>query len=200
MKKRRITYGVRGMMEYQALIPVGKATLRILFTDGSMNSLGAHPAKFTTDNFMVQHAIENSSDFRRGRIQILHVYELDEDVRIECNKTCDEVESDKSATVVEAQPTIADADEYARKRAEQQAATEGKAENPSVENPEVSAEQRAATENKAEKTMTELEFTCNDDAKDYLEKNFGAIRSKLRTRADIVSAGKENGVDIHFDS
>ena len=82
MKKKRITYGVRGMMEYQALIPLGKVTLKILFTDGSMNSLGAHPAKFTTDNFMVQHAIENSSDFRRGRIQVLHVYELDEDVHL----------------------------------------------------------------------------------------------------------------------
>ncbi len=200
MKKKRITYGVRGMMEYQALIPVGKATLKILFTDGSMNSLGSHPAKFTTDNFMVQHAIENSSDFRRGRIQILHVYELDEDVRIECNKTCDEVESDKSATVVEAQPTIADVDEYARKREETQAAAERKAENLSVENPEVSAETQDSTESKAEKAMTDLEFTCNDDAKDYLERTFGVTRSKLRTRADIVSAGKENGVDIRFDS
>lgn len=73
-------------------------------------------------------------------------------------------------------------------------------EHPSVENPEVSAETQASTESKAEKTMTALEFTCNDDAKDYLEENFGVARSKLRTRADIVSAGKENGVDIHFDS
>lgn len=186
MKKRRIIYGVRGMMEYQALIPLGKATLKILFTDGSMNSLGAHPAKFTTDNFMVQHAIENSSDFRRGRIQVLHVYELDEDVHIECNKPCAEVKSDKSATVMKTEPAAADIHEAE--------------ENLSIENPEVSAETQASTESKAEKTMTALEFTCNDDAKDYLEENFGVARSKLRTRADIVSAGKENGVDIHFDS
>lgn len=186
MKKKRITYGVRGMMEYQALIPLGKATLKILFTDGSMNSLGAHPAKFTTDNFMVQHAIENSSDFRRGRIQVLHVYELDEDVHIECNKPCAEVKSVKSATVMDAEPVVADTHEAD--------------EHPSVENPEVSAETQASTESKAEKMMTPLEFTCNDDAKDYLEKTFGITRSKLRTRADIVSAGKENGVEIHFDS
>ena len=193
MKKRRITYGVRGMMEYQALIPLGKATLKILFTDGSMNSLGSHPAKFTTDNFMVQHAIENSSDFRRGRIQVLHVYELDEDVHIECNHTYAKVESDKSATVMEAEPATSDIHE-----AEENLSVE----NPeaSAENPEASAETQASTESKAEKTMTPLEFTCNDDAKDYLEKNFGVTRSKLRTRADIVSAGKENGVEIHFDS
>lgn len=186
MKKKRITYGVRGMMEYQALISVGKATLRILFTDGSMNSLGAHPAKFTTNNFMIQHAIENSADFERGKIQVLHAYELDEDVHIECNHTCAKVESDKSATVVEAPPATSDTHEAE--------------EHPSVENPEESAEKQASTEGKAEKTMTELEFTCNDDAKDYLEENFGVARSKLRSRADIVSAGKENGVDIHFDS
>lgn len=186
MKKRRITYGVRGMMEYQALIPVGKATLRILFTDGSMNSLGAHPAKFTTDNFMIQHAIENSSDFKRGKIQVLHAYELDEDVHIECNHTCAKVESEQSATVMEAEPAVAD--------------THDEEEHPSVENPEALAEKQDSTESKAENTLTALEFTCNDDAKDYLEKNFGVTRSKLRTRADIVSAGKENGVEIHFDS
>lgn len=197
MKKRRITYGVRGMMEYQALIPVGKATLRILFTDGSMNSLGAHPAKFTTDNFMIQHAIENSADFKRGKIQVLHAYELDEDVHIECNHTCAKVESDKSATVVEAQPTIADTHDEEENLSVENPEEE---EHPSAENHEASAEQQASTESKAEKARTALEFTCNDDAKDYLEKTFGVTRSKLRTRADIVSAGKENGVEIHFDS
>ena len=197
MKKKRITYGVRGMMEYQALIPLGKATLKILFTDGSMNSLGAHPAKFTTDNFMVQHAIENSSDFRRGRIQVLHVYELDEDVHIECNKPCAEVKSVKSATVMDAEPAAADTREEEENLSVENPEEE---EHPSVENPEVSAETQASTESKAEKMMTPLEFTCNDDAKDYLEKTFGITRSKLRTRADIVSAGKGNGVEIHFDS
>lgn len=197
MKKRRITYGVRGMMEYQALIPVGKATLRIMFTDGSMNSLGSHPAKFTTDNFMVQHAIENSSDFRRGRIQVLHVYELDEEVHIECNKTCSGVESDKSAIVTEAEPAAADTHEAEENLSIENPEAE---EHPSADIPETSAEKQDSTEHKAENTMTALEFTCNDDAKDYLEKTFGLTRSKLRTRADIVSAGKENGVEIHFDS
>lgn len=197
MKKRRITYGVRGMMEYQALIPVGKATLKILFTDGSMNSLGAHPAKFTTDNFMVQHAIENSSDFRRGRIQVLHVYELDEDVHIEYNHTCAEVESNKSATVMEAEPAAADTHEAEENLSVENPEAEG---HPSADFPEVSAETQASTESKVEKKLTALEFTCNDDAKDYLEKTFGLTRSKMRTRADIVSAGKENGVEIHFDS
>ena len=197
MKKRRITYGVRGMMEYQALIPVGKATLRIMFTDGSMNSLGSHPAKFTTNNFMVQHAIENSSDFRRGRIQVLHVYELDEDVHIECNKTCAGVESDKSAIVMETEPAAADTHEAEENLSIENPEAE---EHPSADIPEASAEKQGSTERKAENTMTALEFTCNDDAKDYLENTFGLTRSKLRTRADIVSAGKENGVEIHFDS
>lgn len=85
MKKKRITYGVRGMMEYQSVIRIGRATLKVLFTDGSMTSLGLNPAKYTTSDFLVQRAIESSADFRRGRITVLSSMELDEDVRIERN-------------------------------------------------------------------------------------------------------------------
>lgn len=85
MKKKRITYGVRGMMEYQSVIRIGRATLKVLFTDGSMTSLGQNPAKYTTSDFLVQRAIESSADFRRGRITVLSSMELDEDVRIERN-------------------------------------------------------------------------------------------------------------------
>ena len=85
MKKKRITYGVYGMMEYQAIIKIGRATLKVLFTDGSMTSIGQNPAKYTTSDFLTQHAIENSSDFKLGRIQVVNTIELDEDVRIERN-------------------------------------------------------------------------------------------------------------------
>lgn len=71
------------MMEYQAVIKIGKATMKVPFSEGSMTAMGVNPAKYTTDNYVVQHAIEHSSDFRRGRIHIVSVIELDEDVRIE---------------------------------------------------------------------------------------------------------------------
>ena len=61
MKKKRITYGVYGMMEYQTIIKIGRATLKVLFTDGSMTAIGQNPAKYTTSDFLVQRAIENST-------------------------------------------------------------------------------------------------------------------------------------------
>ena len=82
MKKKRITYGVYGMMEYQTIIKIGRATLKVLFTDGSMTAIGQNPAKYTTSDFLVQHAIENSSEFKRGRITVVDTIELDEEVRI----------------------------------------------------------------------------------------------------------------------
>jgi len=71
------------MMEYQTIIRFGKNTLKVTFTGGSMNAIGVTPATFTTNNFLIQQAIENSSEFTRGRICIVKVVELDEELRIE---------------------------------------------------------------------------------------------------------------------
>ncbi len=48
MKKKVITYGVYGMMEYQTVIKMGKSSMKVNFSDGSINSFGQNPAKFTT--------------------------------------------------------------------------------------------------------------------------------------------------------
>lgn len=82
MKKTKKTYGVSGMMEYQAVIRIGKATMKVPFTDGSMTAMGVNPATFTTEDFMTQHAIEHSSDFKRGRIFLYKTIPLAEDVDI----------------------------------------------------------------------------------------------------------------------
>lgn len=71
------------MMEFQAVIKVGRNNMKVLFTDGSMNAMGVNPAKFTTTNYMVQHAIENSPEFKRGLIKRISVIDLDENVQIE---------------------------------------------------------------------------------------------------------------------
>lgn len=62
------TYGVLGLMEWNALIPVGRSTLRVHFSGGTVTGFGVTPAKFTTDNPAVQLLIEQSHWFRSGRI------------------------------------------------------------------------------------------------------------------------------------
>lgn len=82
MKKKRVTYGITGMMEYQAVIPVGKATVKVTFTDGTMSATGMTPARYMTDNMMIQHAIEHSPQYKKGLIRKLQSIELDEEVVI----------------------------------------------------------------------------------------------------------------------
>ncbi len=187
MKKKVITYGVYGMMEYQTVIKMGKSSLKVNFSDGSINSFGQNPAKFTTKNFMIQHAIEHSYDFRRGLIQIINEHELDEEVQISHNPVA--IEPEFGDEVVE--PKVEDV---------VSGGTDG------LEDTEVSdvtedtdAEVSDVTEG-AESSETEVEFSTNDEAKQYLESQFGVQRSKLRTRADIEKAGMQYGVKIYFVS
>lgn len=186
MKKKRITYGVSGMMEYQAVIKVGRNNMKVLFTDGSISAMGVNPATFTTENYMVQHAIENSTDFKRGRIKVVNTIELKEELRIERNsvKPAAEVPSPNSAPT----PAPISAKSVDAPVKEDENAPDTQADN------EVEAEDNA----EAVPVTTQVEFSCNDDAKDYLEQTFGFVRSKLRNREDIVAAGKARGVDIIF--
>lgn len=187
MKKKVITYGVYGMMEYQTVIKMGKSSLKVNFSDGSINSFGQNPAKFTTKNFMIQHAIEHSYDFRRGLIQIINAHELDEEVQISHNP-------------VAIEPEFGDDEVKAKVEDVVSGGTDG------LEGTEVSdvtegtdAEVSDVTEG-AESSATEVEFSTNDEAKQYLESQFGVQRSKLRTRADIEKAGMQYGVKIYFVS
>jgi hypothetical protein len=181
MKKKRITYGVNGMMEYQAIIKVGRATLKVMFSDGSLTAFGQNPAKYTTSDFLVQHAIENSSDFKRGRITVVNSIELDEDVRIERNTP---KEADAESANTEAEERAGEEQDTASDVAAETSVTD----EASVEDVPSSASAEG---------MTEVEFTTNQEAKDYLANRFG-VKAAFRNRAEIVSCGETYGVKIIF--
>lgn len=65
------TYGVTGMMEWNALIPAGRSTVRIHFSGGTLTGYGVTPATYTTSNPAVMHLIESSFWFKTGRIKII---------------------------------------------------------------------------------------------------------------------------------
>lgn len=221
MKKKRITYGVYGMMEYQAIIKIGRATLKVLFTDGSMTSIGQNPAKYTTSDFLTQHAIENSSDFKRGRIQVVNTIELDEDVRIERNpaKPSTQTANVAANAVIDNKPTEASsnhttpvAEDVADETTEEadagvvtptdEADAETIEEEPETESEtnveeDTTSEETAAEDNTAE-GKTEVEFTDNQEAKDYIFKNFGVKPGTMRNREDIKAVGATYGVKITF--
>ncbi len=81
MKIYKKVYGIRGMVEYNALID---PTLRVLFTNGVISTHGITPATYTTSNTGIQKSIENSVLFRSGRIKIersIVVGELSDEVK-----------------------------------------------------------------------------------------------------------------------
>lgn len=217
MKKKRITYGVHGMMEYQSIIKIGRATLKVLFTDGSMTAIGQNPAKYTTSDFLVQHAIENSSEFKRGRITVVDTIELDEEVRIERNPVKPSTQQAPSpaeakpvaatAAKVEEPQDIADEPTEETNAVDADEAESASADTPAtevdiepIEDEVPSTEEDAAelSENDNEDGLTEVEFSTNQEAKDYLKKTFGVKSGTMKNRADIVAIGEANGVKIIF--
>lgn len=73
-KKKK--YGVLGMMDWIASIPCGKATIKVPFGGGSLNGYGTVPASYCTKDVVIQHAIENSDYFKKGKIKLLKEYEI----------------------------------------------------------------------------------------------------------------------------
>lgn len=217
MKKKRITYGVHGMMEYQSIIKIGRATLKVLFTDGSITAIGQNPAKYTTSDFLVQHAIENSSEFKRGRITVVDTIELDEEVRIERNPAKPSTQQAPSpaeakpvaatAAKVEEPQDIADEPTEETNAVDADEAESASADTPAtevdiepIEDEVPSTEEDAAelSESDNEEGLTEVEFSTNQEAKDYLTKTFGVKSGTMKNRADIVAIGEANGVKIIF--
>lgn len=217
MKKKRITYGVHGMMEYQSIIKIGRATLKVLFTDGSMTAIGQNPAKYTTSDFLVQHAIENSSEFKRGRITVVDTIELDEEVRIERNPAKPSTQQAPSpaeakpvtatAAKVEEPQDIADEPTEETNAVDADEAESASADTPApevdiepIEDEVPSTEEVAAelSESDNEDGLTEVEFSTNQEAKDYLTKTFGVKSGTMRTRAEIIAVGETYGVKIIF--
>ena len=205
------------MMEYQSIIKIGRATLKVLFTDGSITAIGQNPAKYTTSDFLVQHAIENSSEFKRGRITVVDTIELDEEVRIERNPAKPSTQQAPSpaeakpvaatAAKVEEQQDIADEPTEETNAVDADEAESASADTPAtevdiepIEDEVPSTEEDAAelSENDNEDGLTEVEFSTNQEAKDYLTKTFGVKSGTMKNRADIVAIGEANGVKIIF--
>lgn len=70
MKRKNIqtTYGVHGLMEWIAVIPVAGRSVQIHFSGGTATGFGVAPATYTTADPVMQRIIESSHLYRTGRI------------------------------------------------------------------------------------------------------------------------------------
>lgn len=67
-------YGIRNTSECVLRLPVGKSVVVCNFTNGNLQSREPIPASFTTDNPIVQYAIETCDRFKSNKIFIMAEY------------------------------------------------------------------------------------------------------------------------------
>ena len=67
-------YGVKGLTDYEALIPAGRGEIRVSFTGGALTGYGVTPATFSTSDPVIQIMIERSPQFLSGKISLLSTY------------------------------------------------------------------------------------------------------------------------------
>lgn len=209
MNAKRKTYGVSGYMEWVALIECGKATVKVHFSGGSLTGYGVTPAEFTTQNPMTQAIIENSKEFKSGKIFLLREIEgtgkFKEFVRGQHANEGNHL-GGQAATASAIAGTALDADGTSKTlKVEQTDADEpmGDPINDEETEPaddEVSTDDtEAETVEGSEATVTAdgkaiIDVTDLDDARDYLCENFGIARSSLRSNVSVYRAAEEHNI------
>ena len=193
MKRQKITYGVDGMMEFQAVIKVGKAHLKVEFTGGSFSSMSRRPATYTTDNFMVQNAIENSSEYKRGLIRKIRAIDLPGEVKVMRNR------KEEAAHEALADEKPAEQKGEAPEGAEPTEGTDETDRSSASETHEKENGCETADEGEAAPTaLRKIEVNISDDAREILEKEFGVPQSKMRTRVEIAAVAAQHGIEFVF--
>ena len=82
MKKLKKTYAIYNLSEKHTAFYLGKTRVNVSFMGGQVTKNGVNPATFTTDNPIVQLAIERSRAFADGAVKLLAQYQQQGEVKI----------------------------------------------------------------------------------------------------------------------
>lgn len=156
-KKKK--YGVLGMMDWIASIPCGKATIKVPFGGGSLNGYGTVPANYTTKDVVIQHAIENSDYFKKGKIKLLKEYEIADSLPPTMRKTTTANQDEASAVA-----------------------------------PTAVAPKTEVNDEGSGDSITYVEVTDIDEARDYLVEKCGVQRSTIRSAINVFRTADEHGI------
>lgn len=182
----RKTYGVSGLMDWTTQIKTGKVSVSVHFTGGALTAYGVTPAKYSTSNPFFQSVIENSEQFKSGRITLLGEMEVPDDAATKARK------ARKAAKAAE-KPA----------KEEQPPVTE-------TTNPETPAEEAQPTDETQNETLQDggddadgdkIKVADKSDAIEYLKERFpekGYTAVKLRTKTAFDAACQECGVEFVF--
>lgn len=209
MNAKRKTYGVSGYMEWVALIECGKATVKVHFSGGSLTGYGVTPAEFTTQNPMTQAIIENSKEFKSGKIFLLREIEgtgkFKEFVRGQHANEGNHL-GGQAATASAIAGTALDADGTSKTPTTASVDDEEPMDDPINDKETEPADEEESTDDTEAETVEDSEATVTadgkaiidvtdlDDARDYLCENFGIARSSLRSNVSVYRAAEEHNI------
>lgn len=172
MKSTKKIYGVKGMMEWIASIPCGKATVTVPFTGGSLSGYGIVPAQYITENPMMQAVIENSDYYKSGKIVLIREMEGSGKYQLpERNEQSNHMPG-QAATASAVIDSPLNPDYKPEKPAEAEP----------VEEP---------VEAETEDGMKIVEVTDIDAARDYLAETYGIARSNIRYKSNVLEKAAE---------
>ena len=207
MKKKIKTYGVRGLMEWVCNIPVGKTRLRVEFSGGVLTQYGNTPAKFVTDDLLKQAIIENSKQYKSGKITLLSCIESSEEETRRIERSAPSV-SDVASAAQPAKDVESPSASVAQSASDTQSASDAQSAQSASAQPAASVSAQSAASSCAlppsagvpaaseAQQAQEVEVSSLDDAKEYLNKNHGIAVRNLRSRQAIIEAAKECGVSF----
>lgn len=196
-------------MEWVALIECGKATVKVHFSGGSLTGYGVTPAEFTTQNPMTQAIIENSKEFKSGKIFLLREIEgtgkFKEFVRGQHANEGNHL-GGLAATASAIAGTALDADGTSKAPTTASVDDEEPMDDPINDEETEPADDENSTDASEAETVEDSEATVTadgmaiidvtdiDDARDYLCENFGIARSSLRTNVSVPRVAKEHNI------
>ncbi len=202
MKKYKKTYAIFHLTEKHTTFYLGKMKVHVSFTGGMVSKKGVTPATITTEDPIVQLAIENSQDFEKGVIILRSQYPIQGEVKVGKNereeaykppKWAEPEQPEEKQTVRTGEPiaiplTIASLEH---------------ADNSEMEtNEEVAAEPEEADtcekEAREESNLEVVEVSCKDVAKQYLQEHFDERPAPLRTIADVQACAAKYGITFNF--
>lgn len=196
-------------MEWVALIECGKATVKVHFSGGSLTGYGVTPAEFTTQNPMTQAIIENSKEFKSGKIFLLREIEgtgkFKEFVRGQHANEGNHL-GGQAATASAIAGTALDADGTSKAPTTASVDDEEPMDDPINDEETEPADDEESTDDTEAETVEDSEATVTadgkaiidvtdlDDARDYLCENFGIARSSLRSNVSVPRAAEEHNI------
>ena len=204
----RKTYGVSGLMDWTTQIKAGKGSVSVHFTGGALTAYGVTPAKYSTSNPFFQSVIENSNQFKSGRIELLGTMEVPDDAATKARKARMAAKAaEKPANEVQSPATETPVHETHAPVVEKPVTPITPTEESPAEEVQPISETQDETQDETlqgdgdDTDGGKIKVADKSDAIEYLKERFpekGYTAVKLRTKTAFEAACKECGVEFDY--